>query len=318
MPFIAKKVLGRASASATDVPITYFLDQPELTRAHPLFVIDISIPSDTELSTLTWRTSAINTPPINQVFLGEGATGSGPTVLAGSFVIFVTNWFDSSFSIMPRNQAIGQLGAQMTEQLTGIPHDAQIMPKNKLVYLYPDGTWHLILTVERPTFSGPVSSGWQKVYVWYPFSITIEAVGYQLSQFSGDTAGLNIAACVEDKTSRGLYSYRPQASDVQSDFIEKQTQAVRVAENILWQSNMVLKDTFQGLYNPAIKRGDTIQVINTQKNINHYGIVKNVGHTYDPSSGKATTQVEVRCTEYVFNSILGITNSDEKVDQRQT
>lgn len=317
MPFIAKKSLGSASASATDAPITYYLDNAEVSRAHPIFGLDISLPSDVQLSTLTYRISAENIPPVVSVITQMPVVGIGPQLFGGSKVLSVTNLFASQWVIISRQQALLLYGIQTTATLTGIPFNAKIEPTNNLVYLYPDGSLHLILTVLRPYWkSGPTGLG-QIATVWYPFSMTVEAVGYQLSQFSGDTAGLNIAACVEDKTSRDLYNYRPQVNDIQSDFVETQTQAIRVAENILWQSNMVLKDTFQGLYNPAIRRGDTVQLINTQKNINHYGIVKSVGHTYDPTSGKATTQVELRCTEYVFSSILGITVPTDKVDQRQ-
>jgi len=336
MAFIQPRQLGSGTAQQLDTVATFFLDGPAVANAHIITGIDITIPPDTYLPSLRVNKLGVFTPAGDPNVLRFGpnftpARGFGPQLFFDSIIFRVTDWFTSKWQLVTRNSAFQYYSDDFIAQITGIPSGLpSIDPLTNVVrggtrvlngpgfpiYKYPDGTLHIILSVFRPYFNTLSGQFGQQLYMWYPFSLSVEVLGFQLSSFSPNVDFSNVSACVEDTISEGLYKIRPASGDLQSDFVETQRQAIRVAEQIEWQANMVLKDTFEVLYNPMVRRGHTVLVTNTLKNISHLGIVKSVNHTFDVESGKASTQLEVRSTEYIFRSALGTINKDDNVDQR--
>lgn len=320
MPFIQRQVIGTGNGSRTDAPITWVLDGAELNRASPVQWIDIALPANTVLNSIR---QVINTqltdvgPYTFSSITPSIPVRMPPTILNGFWVLQVEDWFNQKWFNNLLGGSFTGAGVEVSPaDLSGFQHGTK--PIGKLptpLWKFPDGSIHYILTIIRGFFRTIVPTFINHVVVWYPYNTNVQVTGLVTSQFQDQPQVLNPAVCITDLTSQSLYGVRPAQNDVQSDFVETQTQSVRVAENIIWQANMVLKDTFQIVYNPAIKRGQTIRLQHASKNIDHLGIVKNVGHTFDPQTGKATTQVELRCTEYIFRSALA--DRTEHVDQRQ-
>lgn len=154
---------------------------------------------------------------------------------------------------------------------------------------------------------------------WKPYDINITVTGYVTSEFQQDT-GISedlVSASIEDLQSKGLYGDRFSSSELQSDFIETQVQAIRVGEALLWNRNKVIEARFLTLFNPSVKRGSTIRVLNINNDIIFHGVVKTVGHLFDIGAGDAVTEIIATTTEYVFQSFLGESQPDEKLDERQ-
>lgn len=124
-----------------------------------------------------------------------------------------------------------------------------------------------------------------------------------------------VTCIFNDSKSFGLYGFFP-SEEFQSDYIETVTQACRVAEKIVWERNQVLETSFSVPYNPDVFVGQTVEVRYREADFSIFGIVKSVGHTFT-TGGEVATQVVVRSTEYVFDSLLGSASSEERVDQRQ-
>ncbi len=178
----------------------------------------------------------------------------------------------------------------------------------------------LFITVLRPHDIIIVNQFGVRQWRWLPYTLTITATGYELSDFS-QGSGINeeqVSCLVIDENSKNLYGSRPSVREEQSDFIETQRQACRVAEAIIWNRNMVIGKNLVTLFNPSIKRGQTARVTNIGNDIDFQGIVKSVGHQFNIDNGSAITEVLIRSTEYVFQSALGENNSEEKLDRRQT
>lgn len=120
-----------------------------------------------------------------------------------------------------------------------------------------------------------------------------------------------IYALVEDLTSQELYGVRP--NEYQSDLIETVTQAQRVGEQIIWQSNMTVQCQLSVPYNPQLLIGQTIRVHSDNEGIDMTGILKNFSHSTSTVTGLATTQLVIALPEYIFESALG-----EDLDLRES
>jgi len=117
------------------------------------------------------------------------------------------------------------------------------------------------------------------------------------------TTYLQIGKEVSDLTSQDKYGVR-KAGIFTSPFIETQTQCVRVAEEIIRESNKVWDVSFSIPMNPMLKRGQTVKITNTALAIDLTDTVKNVRHFFDMTTGEATTEVFIKAAEYAFVSSL--------------
>lgn len=175
-----------------------------------------------------------------------------------------------------------------------------------------------LFTYVRPYETRIVNQFGASVVDWLPYDITVVATGYELNDYVQDT-GENeevISCLVIDPNSKTLYGERPSQSEEQSDFIETQLQACRVAENMIWQQNKVLEVSFSIPFRPAIRRGQTIRVLQPSKSIDFLGIVKSFSHDFDFESATVTTVIQSTTTEYLFETASGLKNSEDKIDLR--
>lgn len=175
----------------------------------------------------------------------------------------------------------------------------------------------LILSMARPAIRGKL--GFFAFHQYQPYTLTVTVSGFEGTEFAQDSITKDelVSAFLIDKESQALYGKRPNTTELQSDFIENQTQAIRVGEAFFFQKNMVLGADIVTTFNPSIKRGATIRLVNSNSNIIFHGIVKTVGHSFDFSTGNAVTEISAKSLEYIFKSFLGVKTSDEKLDERQ-
>lgn len=173
----------------------------------------------------------------------------------------------------------------------------------------------LIFTLLRPnetifSFGGGI--------LWKAYDVTVIVTGFVTSNLVQNVTEVEETICcrIIDPNSKILYGERPATSDLQSDFIETQLQACRVAENIIWQQNKVIEVSFSIPFRPAIRRGQTIRVLNPKKSIDFLGIIKSFSHVFNFEQATVVTQIQATGTEYVFRSGIGDKNVQDKVDLR--
>ena len=173
----------------------------------------------------------------------------------------------------------------------------------------------LIFTLLRPnqtifSFGGGI--------LWKAYDVTVIVTGFVTSNLVQNVSEVEETICcrIIDPNSKILYGERPATSDLQSDFIETQLQACRVAENIIWQQNKVIDVNFSIPFRPAIRRGQTIRVLNPKKSIDFLGIVKSFSHVFNFDQASVVTQIQATGTEYIFRSGIGDQNIQDKVDLR--
>ena len=175
-----------------------------------------------------------------------------------------------------------------------------------------------IFTFVRPFASRKINQFGTTVIDWLPYDITIVVTGFELNVHVQDTAENEeqISCLVVDPNSKTLYGERPQQGEEQSDFVETQLQACRAAENIIWQQNKVLEANFTIPFRPAIRRGQTIRILNPTKSIDFLGIIKSFSHEFDFGSASVVTQIQATGTEYIFETASGLQNTEDKIDLR--
>ena len=127
---------------------------------------------------------------------------------------------------------------------------------------------------------------------------------------------------VTDLISQSLYGILV-GSEFESEYIETIRQAIRVGEQIIWQSNQTLIFAFSIPFDPSIRRGDTIGIQSSLYALEGFildsvALVKSVSHVFDSQSGAVTTQIIARGTEYIFQSSLVPSDPTENIDQRYT
>lgn len=133
-------------------------------------------------------------------------------------------------------------------------------------------------------------------------------------------ADTQVSVRVTDASSIALYGTLLGA-EFESEYIENTRQAVRVAEQIIWQANQTITIAFSTPYDPTLRRGDTIQISSSLYAFEDFvltftGLVKSISHVFDANSGEVTTQVICRGTEYTFNSVLSASDETERIDGR--
>lgn len=136
------------------------------------------------------------------------------------------------------------------------------------------------------------------------------------NNFSASPTGNQINVVVDDSNSQSLYDIQ-LGDEYQSNWIETNLQATRVAESIIWQRNQVLTATFTVPYNPDIRRGLTMFLQLNRIGFSMMGLVKSVGHTFSGADDRpVATQIVIRGTEYIFESSLALLGQ-EVFDRRQ-
>jgi len=182
----------------------------------------------------------------------------------------------------------------------------------------PEPGFSALFTFLRPRTLRNLNQFGAKITNWGTYDITVIATGYELNDYVQDTGeNEEIVSClVIDPNSKTLYGERPSQSEEQSDFIETQLQACRVAENMIWQQNKVIEVNFSIPFRPAIRRGQTIHVLIPAKSIDFLGIVKSFSHDFDFETATVNTVIQSTTTEYLFETASGLKNSEDKIDLR--
>jgi hypothetical protein len=136
------------------------------------------------------------------------------------------------------------------------------------------------------------------------------------NNFSPTPTGDQINVVVDDINSQSIYEIQP-GDEFQSNWIETNIQATRVAESIIWQKNQVIVVSCTVPYNPDLRRGLTVSFRVNRIGFRIMGLVKTVGHTFSGTEDRpASTQVIIRATEYIFESSLAQLGQ-EVFDRRQ-
>ena len=118
-----------------------------------------------------------------------------------------------------------------------------------------------------------------------------------------DTTYLQIGAEVIDAASAEKYGPRKPPTYA-SPYIETRTQCVRVAEEIIKESNKVWRISFSFPLNPMVKRGQTARIVNDVLAMDFTDTIRDVRHFFNLRTGEATTEVSMRAAEYVFEGSL--------------
>lgn len=336
MALIERTVLGTGEASRPlPAPVTWYLDGAELARADPIAYIDITLPANTVLGSVQGSIVSVTTPEVpdftfSSISPNVPKTNGRPEIFPGIKFLHVTDWFNQLWTFYGINEAFTFEGPEeVNRKLTagGIGSTAATIQRiGKSPYLYrftTDNSIHFIVTVMRPFFRTIVPTFLNHVVIWYPYTLSYKVTGYVLNDHNQTVPEEQVSVVVQDSICNELYGFRP-GKEEQSDFIETQKQALRVGEYMLWQAQMVISTEFSVPFNPAIRRGQTIRVRNTDKNIDILGIVKDVSHgirTGLNATGNnlaAVTRIQLRSAEYIFRSTLGEADPQEILDQRQS
>lgn len=314
MPLIERKVLARGEASVDSTTYGVFFDGALVNACVPQ-IIELNLGANVIRESVQITSNVISVGGGIQIGFAFARPTEGPRVLRGSLFC--------KFSLI--NHTIVGLNDENVQSKINDPNfkfagKGQINLGEGFFQDPETGSISLIISVFRPHTHVLFSSAGQIIHVFFPYRVEVEATGFEATEFSQDS-GISeelISACITDKQSIELYGERPSVTEIQSDFIETQNQAIRVGEAFLWNRNQVLGLRLVTLFNPSIKRGVTIQVTNAAGEITFLGIVKSVGHSFSITQGSVITEVLARTTEYIFQSFLGETNVDEKLDERQS
>src|SRR3970040_288177 len=234
MPLIERTSVGTATASASDAPITWYLDVNELGRAKPIQYIDIALPERTVLGSVQGKVLSLTKPeitPYNLSSLGPTTPvqGEGPQILPGLQLMKVTNFFFQQWTFIGLAEAVVLFGTSEVQRLIGsIPlgtyasnslfvsggssAEDQLtqVTRNRNLYRYPtDGSIHYISTVVRPGWRGQVPLFLQPVLVWYPYELTYEVTAYVLHDNTQSDVDEQVSAVVQDSVFCELYCDRP-------------------------------------------------------------------------------------------------------------
>jgi hypothetical protein len=334
MPVIERKILGNGQAAQSDAPVTWDGDEV-LGKANALTYIDIALPASTVLASVQRRVLNISTPAIPQYALSNitpnlPTTGGPPTIMPGIYFLSITTWITSAWQLIALSSARSKYGdSYVQDRLGGIDINMRVVGASARnganstgLVQYSDGSYHIVLTVMRPFFKTRVPTFLNVTTIWYPFSLDVQMTGFALEGISA--TGIpdeEVSVRVIDENCQTFYGVRP-GKEEQSDFIENQTQALRVGEQLLWQSQMVIDASALVTLTPAIRRGSTVRILYPLKNLDILGLVKNVTHRFSIDAqgmGQiiASTQCEIKATEFIFRTAGGEEQDAEKLDKRQ-
>ncbi len=332
MPKIERQVLVSEDIEVADPARTVgYLDYAGLATAQVPKTIDINLSSNVLLSSLQIEISGSH----DAVIIGSGSSSylrynNGMVrIWKGPFMPFIFDRGNLGWEIISLAQGIERLG-DAAFPILGVDKDD--FPTGFLTPL-PDGGSRVFFSIFRPYGFVPTEPCFfntsplcqtrlYPVINWAVFNIHVQITGFVTTDFPQGT-GINeeqISCFVKDNNSKDLYGQRLSQNEEQSDFIETQRQACRVAESIIRDQNQVIEINFVLPFRPAINRGQTIRVQNLAKGVDLHGIVKSYAHTFDADSATVTTQVTLRTTEYTFRtSLINLTKgSEEIIDLRQT
>ncbi len=331
MPKIEREILVDENIEVVDGNNTQgYIDYPGLATAQVPKTIDISLSPNVLLSSLQVEvTGSHSINMINRRTFGfRSLDNNTVNIWKGPYMPFIRDRTKLDWEIISLAQGIERLG-NAAFPILGV--DADDPPTGFLTPL-PDGGSRIFLTVFRPwsftpfhtcpTVTQLCQTRLYNEIDWFPYNIRVLITGFVTTDFPQGT-GINeeqISCFVKDDNSKALYGQRLSQNEEQSDFIETQRQACRVAESIIRDQNQVIEINFILPFRPAINRGQTIRVQNLAKGIDLHGIVKSYAHTFDTDTATVTTQVTLRTTEYAFRtSLITLTNGfEEIIDLRQT
>ncbi len=323
---IERTVLGTATASKEGFTFGTRFFISDVRIIDPMTHLRVNLPPTVVINSI--QLEFVSDVPVHEVnaSLLQNLRGwdDGALHFFRKLVYFIGSGGGKTFSIVPstdpRIQTLDEGGTINIGRSTIISGVDDLDPTSELtdlgngVFQDPeDGSLALYMAVLRPHLRNVINAFGTANTKWFPFEFTVIVTGFVLSDQAQSSGidGEQVSCLVIDENSKNLYGSRPSVREEQSDFIETQRQACRVAEAILWNRNMVLEKNLTTLFNPGIKRGQTARVTNIGNDIDFQGIVKSVGHQFNVDSGSAITEVLVRCTEYIFQSALGESNSDE-------
>ncbi len=314
MGLIERKVLGQGSASTQNVVYGVWFDSGLVNAAKPQ-IISISLNRNVVRESLQINRLSTITPTTGiQIGVQFVRIEEGVRVIRGSMFINTTAM---------THKIVGMSDEKVQKKIATVP-SFPYAGKGQTslgggIFEDAEGNITLIISVFRPHAHVLFSSAGQIIHIFYPYTVDIEVTGFEKTEFAQDTGGDEelVSALVEDLRSKSLYQDRIAVDELQSDFIETQVQAIRAGEALLWNKNKVIQARFLTLFNPSVKRGSTIRVLNINNNIIFQGVVKTVGHLFDIEEGDAVTEIIATATEYVFQSFLGESQEEEKPDRRQ-
>ncbi len=324
MPLLVRKELGRLNLKDLTAIRTVDFTLDSLKRAKifaggilkfsPNVVVD-SLQISTEV-----RGPSIS-GPYSSVTTNTGSTLASPAgkLYQGNMCAIAGNWLASFFTVGDCLTLDRTYPGLFTLSLAGknnCVRQSNTIGDGAVYKCEGDGSgFSLLFTLLRPhspnyTFGGGID--------WGTYDVTVIVTGFETSSLVQNITEIEEQICcrVEDPNSKILYGDRPATSDLQSDFVETQLQACRVAENLIWQQNKVLEVSFAIPFRPAIRRGQTIRVLIPQKNIDFLGIIKTFQHSFNFDQATVITRIQATTTEYVFNSGVGSKNSQDKIDLR--
>jgi len=316
MPLLERQILGSASASQTDTFVTrLILRYADFAVINAPQIIKIELNPNVIRSSLqtTITNDGPNPTQLDGEFLGIPFFTPRVTIQSGIRVPFIVSVNSMRWRTISGSSAVKVWGPPPWKTPSGVTLEDINDTSSLFFSIFPPA----VATPTVVLFGNFIKS--LANIRWLPYNVTITVTGYVRSEFSQDTGIPEelVSASIEDLQSKELYGDRLSSSELQSDFIETQVQAIRVGEALLWNKNRVIEARFLTLFNPSVKRGSTIQVLNINNNIIFQGVVKTVGHLFDIGAGDAVTEIIATTTEYVFQSFLGTTQPDEKLDQRQ-
>jgi len=332
MPQIARKVLGQINMvdeQSVDI-IQYTVAEFNKARVFNGGIIAFS-PNVIEESIQISATDNLtgNVVPIQAGFGGslsltqrppdEGGVG---TLYRGNMCTYITDFRSTSGSFYVADcDELSRISPGINETALAFLNDCVKINNSTARWKCGDPPapgFSALFTFLRPRTIRPLNQFGAKITNWGVYNITVLATGFELNDYVQDT-GENeeiISCLVVDPNSKTLYGERPNQSEEQSDFIETQLQACRVGENIIWQQNKVIEVNFQIPFRPAIRRGQTIRVLNPAKSIEFLGIVKSFSHDFDFGGATVTTSIQATTTEYLFETASGLKNLEDKIDLR--
>lgn len=330
MPKIEREILVSEDLDNVAGSFTQgYLDYAGLATAQIPKTIDISLSPNVLLSSLQIEvTGSHGVNIVSRTFGFRNIDSNTINVWKGPFMPFIRDRTKLDWEIISLAQGIERLG-DAAFPILGVDKDD---PPTGFLTPLPDGGSRVFFSIFGPWFFSPIhvcptvtplcQTKPYNTIDWFPYNIHVQITGFVTTDFPQGT-GINeeqISCFVKDNNSKALYGQRLSQNEEQSDFVETQRQACRVAEGIIRDQNQVLEINFILPFRPAINRGQTIRVQNLAKGIDLHGIVKSYAHTFDTASATVTTQVTLRTTEYVFRtSLITLTKgSEEIIDLRQT
>jgi len=325
MPQLVRQEIGRLQLKDEVEIVTSNCALSSLSSAKVFNGGIIKIPTNAIIDSLQISTE-LRGPSIQGPFgsitttLGTAINSRAGNLYQGNMCAIIRNWITCDFKVGDcltlQNQGYPGLFTNTTGGKANCVRQPNQIGGGAVFKCDGDGAGvSLIFTLLRPRQS---IFTFGRGILWLAYDVTVIVTGFVTSNLVQNVTEVEETICcrIIDPNSKILYGERPATSDLQSDFIETQLQACRVAENIIWQQNKVIDVNFSIPFRPAIRRGQTIRVLNPAKSIDFLGIIKSFSHVFNFGQASVVTQIQATGTEYIFRSGIGDQNIQDKVDLR--